>query len=88
MKGSEDKDLKHAIKELIIKECQKDLKPDDLLDDVPIVGSESVLQLDSLDLLQVSMALQHNYGVRLDDSKEARRVMVSINALADYIRPE
>lgn len=88
MKGSEDNDLKRTIKEIIIKECQKDCNADDINDDDPIVGSESMLQLDSLDILQLSIALQNQYSVRLDDSKEARRILVSINALADYIQPE
>jgi acyl carrier protein len=50
-----------------------------------IFDPEHPLGLDSLDTLQISMALQNNYGIRLVDPKEARRVMISINSLADYV---
>jgi acyl carrier protein len=36
--------------------------------------------------LQISMAIQKKYGVRMPDSKETRRALVSLIALADYLR--
>src|SRR5690606_33384271 len=47
-----DAALKHALKALIIEECDKDeLTPDDISDDQPLVGGD--LELDSLDVLQI-----------------------------------
>jgi acyl carrier protein len=51
-------------------------------------GDSSVLALDSMDALQLSMEIQRVYGVVLADSKELRRVFTSINALADHIKPQ
>lgn len=53
--------------------------------DEPIFGPDSRLALDSLDALQVSMALQKRYGVRLTDSKETRRILSCVGNLADYL---
>ena len=36
--------------------------------------------------LQISMAIQKKYGVRMPDSKETRRALVSLLTLADYLR--
>lgn len=57
-----------------------------LRDDEPWFGPESRLDLDSLDALQISMAIQKKYRVRMPDSKDTRRAMVSLLTLADYLR--
>ena len=59
---------------------------DGLRDDEPWFGPESRLDLDSLDALQISMAIQKKYRVRMSDSKDTRRAMVSLLALAEYLR--
>ena len=51
----------------------------------PLFGPDARLALDSLDALQLSMALQKRYGVRLTDSKETRRILSCIGNLADYL---
>lgn len=87
MPGSSNPTLKHELKELIIRACNKDVSPDDVADDAPLMGPLSVLELDSLDVLQINVALQQRYGVRIDDGKHARRVMKSIDTLADFVSP-
>jgi len=77
--------LKEDLKEMIVRECDKDIDPKSIKDDDIIFNPEHPLGLDSLDSLQISMALQNEYNVRLTDPKEARRVMESINTLAKYI---
>lgn len=57
-----------------------------LRDDEPWFGPESRLELDSLDALQISMAIQKKYRVRMPDSKDTRRALVSLLTLADYLR--
>jgi len=78
-------DLKLELKRLIVEECDRDIDPASLADDAPLFGPESPLDLDSLDGLQISMALQQRYGVRIADPKELRRVLTSINDLAAYL---
>jgi len=85
--GSDDAALKRELKQLIITACNKEAAPDDVADDAPLIGPTSVLELDSLDVLQINVALQQRFGVRIDDGKHARRVMKSINTLADFVAP-
>jgi acyl carrier protein len=70
---------------LILEATEKTLDGAALAADEPIFGPESRLKLDSLDALQVSMALQKRYGVRLADSKETRRILSCVGNLADYL---
>lgn len=88
MKGSQDAGLKQRLKELILKEADKPLAPEAINDDEILFGPDAQLQLDSIDGLQVSMALQRQFGVRITDPKELVRIMASINSMADFIQPE
>jgi acyl carrier protein len=78
-------ELRLALKALIIEACDKDCDPASITDDELLFGPEAPLQLDSLDALQVSMAIKKQYGLRLPDSKETRRILSSIANLADYL---
>lgn len=78
--------LKLELKELIIEECEKDINPENIDDEEILFGSDSTLELDSMDALQISMALQKKYGVDATDSKKLRKIMASITSLAQYIQ--
>jgi len=70
---------------LILEATEKRLEGAPLAADEPIFGPDSRLALDSLDALQVSMALQKRYRVRLVDSKDTRRALTSIAHLAEHL---
>ena len=88
MKGSFDNGLKNEIKTLIIENCELDIDVNDIDDDLPLFERKSELELDSIDALQISIAIQNTYGIAIRDSKEMRRVMQSINTFADFLQPE
>ena len=75
--------LKKELKQLIVTECDKDIAPETIADDMVLIGGD--LELDSLDALQIAMAIKTLYGVRIEDGPAARRALQSINALADTI---
>lgn len=76
-------ELVEALKRLIIEECDKDIDPADMPVDEPLMGGS--LDLDSLDALQVSLAIQKQYSVRIEGGPDGRKAFASINALADFI---
>ena len=82
-----ESDLKLALKQLIIEECDKedDFSVDDISDDEVLIGSDANLELDSLDTLQLSLAIKKAYGVRIEGAKEGRIAFASINAMSTYI---
>ena len=77
--------LKLELKKMIIHECQKDLKPEQIADDAILIGSAGNLDFDSLDALQISLAVQQRYGKRIEGNNETRNALTSINTLADFI---
>jgi len=80
--------LKLELKQLIVRECQKQAAPESLADDAILIGSESPLELDSLDALQIAIAVKQRYGKRIDGSTETRAALKSVNSLADFILAE
>ena len=87
MKGSQDPALKLRLKQLIVTEADKDVAPESIGDDDALFGPGTALQLDSIDGLQISMALQLNFGARITDPKQLVRIMRSVNTLADHLQP-
>ncbi|RZJ32704.1 MAG: acyl carrier protein [Brevundimonas sp.] len=76
-------ELVEALKRVIIEECDKDMEPADVPVDEPLMGGS--MDLDSLDALQISLALQKQYGVRIEGGPDGRKAFASLNALADFI---
>lgn len=87
MKGSLDERLKMGLKRLIVEECDIMIEPGEIGDEEPLFGRDTRLGLDSIDALQISVAIQDQYGIAITDSKEMRRVMRSLNTFADFIQP-
>lgn len=71
------------LKIMILKECDIDRDVSEITDDMPLVAAG--LELDSLDALQISLAVKERYGVRIEGGPDARRAFASTAALADFI---
>jgi acyl carrier protein len=74
------------LKRLVLEAAEKAEPEGGLRDDEPLFGPDARLGLDSLDALQISMAIQQRYGVRMPDSKETRRALTSLAQLAEHLR--
>ncbi len=76
--------LKLKLKEQIIEVLNlQDMQPADIADDAPLFGDG--LGLDSIDSLELIVLLERNYGIKLEDPKESRNILSSVNAMAEYI---
>ncbi len=77
--------LEQEIKELIISSLAlEDLRPDDIDASTPLFVEG--LGLDSIDALELGLALQKRYGVSMSsDSEETRKHFKSVNALAAFV---
>lgn len=76
--------LKLKLKEQIIEALNlQDMQPADIVDDAPLFGDG--LGLDSIDSLELIVLLERNYGIKLEDPKESRNILSSVNSMAEYI---
>ena len=72
------------IKQLIVDELDlQGRTADDIDETAPLFGEG--LGLDSLDALQIAMAVEERFGVRIPEGKEAHPIFRSVATLAAYV---
>lgn len=77
-------ELKAELKALIIETLKlDDVNPDELADDEPLFGEG--LGLDSIDALELTVALEKRYGVSIPDAKVGQKVFYSLQTLAEHV---
>ncbi|MDO4640828.1 MAG: phosphopantetheine-binding protein [Neisseria sp.] len=79
--------LETQIKQMIIDSLGlEDITADDIDTDAPLFGDEG-LGLDSVDALELGLAVQKTFGFQLDGEKDnLREHFASVKTLADFIR--
>jgi len=81
--------LERELAELIIKFCNiEDVAAEDVSPSDPLIGPDSPFGLDSLDAVEVVVAVQKTYGVRIGGESTSREVLRSISTLAAFIAQE
>jgi acyl carrier protein len=77
-------DLKQDLKELIITSLNlDDMTPDQIVDDAPLF--QEGLGLDSIDALELAVAIERKYRVTIPDEAVGKKVFSSVSALAQYV---
>lgn len=82
-------DLKNEIKQLIIDSLGlEDITPADIGDQAPLFGEEG-WGLDSVDALELGLAVQKHFGFQLDgENQELRDSFANVSTLADFIQKQ
>jgi acyl carrier protein len=76
--------LKDEIKRLLIEQLDLRTKQASDIDDAaPLFGAG--LGLDSLDALQLAMAIEERFGVTVPEGEPGRAVFASVQALAEFV---
>lgn len=78
-------ELIQKLKIQIVESLQiDDLSPEDIADDQPLVGGPH--GIDSIDVLELVMMVEKNYGVIIDSKAAGQKAFASVAALAEFIR--
>ncbi len=76
--------LKETLKKQIVQYLNLlDVKPEDIRDDEPLFGGD--LGLDSIDSLELVVLLEREYGIKINNPAEGRKILVDVNHMADFI---
>ena len=80
-------DLEHQIKQLIIDSLAlEDITPADIGSEDALFGDDG-LGLDSVDALELGLAVQKTFGFQLDGEKDnLRDNFANVKTLADFVR--
>ncbi len=77
-------ELEREIGELIIASLNlEDVAVDDIDPEAPLFGSG--LGLDSIDALELGLAIHKRYGIAMGDSEEVRQHFASVRRLAAFV---
>lgn len=77
-------ELKLELKEKIIEQLNlEDVAIEEIADTDPLFGEG--LGLDSIDALELIVMLDKDYGIKLADPKEGKKIFESIETMAAYI---
>jgi acyl carrier protein len=70
-------------KEVIEQLNLEDITPEDINPDSPLFGEG--LGLDSIDAMELIVLLEKNYGIKIEDPKDGKKIFYSIRSMAEYI---
>lgn len=76
-------ELNQEIKELIVSSLRLERTPESIEDQAPLFGSG--LGLDSIDALELAVAIERKYRVTIPDEKVGKQAFSSVAALAEYV---
>ena len=77
-------DLNTRIKQMLVSSLMLKLSPD-MIGDETLLFSPQGLALDSIDALELAVAVEKTFGVATPNAEVARKAFVSVRTIADYI---
>jgi len=77
-------ELKAQVKQVLVEELMLDVTPDQIQDTDPLFGPNS-LGLDSVDALQLVVALEKRFGLKLKNEDVARPVLQNVETIAKAV---
>jgi acyl carrier protein len=81
--------LRSEIKRMITETLNiTEVNPDDIDNEEPLFSGTNIIRLDSVDALEIIMAIQRNYNIRIADQATARYSLKSVNTIAEFIVSE
>ncbi len=77
-------ELKDRIRRILIEKLRlENVKPEDIGDDTPLFGEG--LGLDSIDALELVVAIEKEFGVKITDEEVGVKAFQNVNSLAEFL---
>jgi acyl carrier protein len=77
-------DLKQEIKRMMVENLMLQVEASAIADDAPLFGPGG-LGLDSVDALQLVVALDKTYGLKIPDPESAKKTLQSVQTIAEAV---
>ncbi len=76
-------EIKHAIKEVIVRDCKLPMKPEEIASDAPLFGEG--LGLDSVEALSITSGIEQRFDIVIEDEDGIQDSFRTVNSLADKV---
>ena len=74
-----------ALREILVQNCMLKIDPASIGEETPLFGPEGI-GLDSLDALQIVIAVEKKFGIVIGDPAAAKDALQSLGVLRDWIQ--
>ena len=78
-------ELNKQVKQMLVENLMLQISAEEIGDEQPLFGPGS-LGLDSVDALQLVVALDKNFGLKIPTPAAAKEILQSVNAIADAVQ--
>ncbi len=79
--------LKQQIKQLMVENLMLQVAPEEIGDELPLFGPGG-LGLDSVDALQLVVALDKTFGLKIRDPEAAKQILRSVTTVAQAVQEQ
>jgi acyl carrier protein len=77
---------KLEIKDLILEALNiSDVNPEEIRNDVSLLSGENTITIDSIDVLEVVVAIQKSFDVKIQDQNHARLIVNTVDTIAEFV---
>ncbi len=82
-------EIKLEIKKLIVSTLNMEtVNPEEILDDVPLLSGDNVITIDSIDVLEVVIAIQKRFAVKMDDQNLVRHIFNTVDTISEFVHAQ
>lgn len=71
------------VKQILVSKMLKDMKPEDIGDDTPLI--ELGVGVDSVATLELIVALEKEFQISIDESDVNLELLATVDSISDYI---
>jgi acyl carrier protein len=80
-----DAELKARVKSMLVESLMLKMPPEDIADDLLLFSSEG-LALDSIDALELAVAIEKHFAVPTPSAEVARHAFACVTTIVDFIK--
>jgi acyl carrier protein len=82
-------DIKLETRKLILETLNiEDVQPEEISDDISLLSGENAVTIDSIDVLEIVVAIQQNFNVKIQDQNHARLIVNTVDTIAEFIHSQ
>lgn len=79
-------EIRYDVKKLIIDTLKfEGIRPEDIKDDLNFFSGENTIKIDSIDVIELVVAIQKKFNVKIDDQNLAKDVINTVNSIAEFV---
>ena len=82
-------DIKLETRKLILETLNiEDVQQEEISDDISLLSGENTITIDSIDVLEIVVAIQQYFNVKIRDQNHARLIVNTVDTIAEFIQSQ